>query len=88
MIDKDAASPSDDLLHVLLHGGKVSEDRVIDLQVVLAVPEIVDGVDALLERGPARLVSVALANKAARIVWAILIRGETYREPTITRAAA
>jgi transposase len=45
-------------------------------------------VNALLERRPARLVSVALANKAARIAWAILIRGETYREPTITRAAA
>jgi transposase len=45
-------------------------------------------VNALLERRPARLVSVALANKAARIAWAILIRGEIYREPTITRAAA
>jgi len=42
----------------------------------------------LLERRPARLVSVALANKAARIAWAILIRGETYRAATITRAAA
>jgi transposase len=45
-------------------------------------------VNALLERRPARLVSVALANKAARIACAILIRGESYREPTITRAAA
>jgi len=45
-------------------------------------------VNALLERRPARLVSVALANKAARIAWAILIRGETYRAATITRAAA
>jgi transposase len=45
-------------------------------------------VNALLERRPARLVSVALANKAARIAWAILLRGETYRQPMITRAAA
>jgi hypothetical protein len=30
-------------------------------------------VNALLERRPARLISVALANKAARIAWAILI---------------
>ena len=44
-------------------------------------------VNALLERRPARLVSVALANKAARIAWAILIRGETYRAP-VTAAAA
>jgi transposase len=45
-------------------------------------------VNALLERRPARLVSVALANKAARIAWVILIRGETYRAPTIAKAAA
>ncbi|MFQ5567570.1 MAG: IS110 family transposase [Paracoccaceae bacterium] len=35
--------------------------------------------DALLEQRSARLVSVALANKMARIAWAILARGETYR---------
>jgi transposase len=44
-------------------------------------------VNALLERRPARLVSVALANKAARIAWAILTRGETYRAPAIAVAA-
>jgi transposase len=44
-------------------------------------------VNALLERRPARLVSVALANKAARIAWAILIRGETYRPPAMQAAA-
>jgi transposase len=44
-------------------------------------------VNALLERRPARLVSVALANKAARIAWAILIRGETYRAPAMAAAA-
>jgi transposase len=44
-------------------------------------------VNALLERRPARLVSVALANKAARIAWAILVRGEAYRAPTNARAA-
>lgn len=44
-------------------------------------------VTALLERRPARLVSVALANKAARIAWAILVRGETYRAPAMGAAA-
>lgn len=44
-------------------------------------------VNALLERRPARLVSVALANKAARIAWAILVRGETYRAPAMEAAA-
>jgi transposase len=33
----------------------------------------------LLERKPARLVTVAVANKVARIVWAIMTREETYR---------
>jgi transposase len=33
----------------------------------------------LLERKPFRLVSVALANKLARIAWVVLTRGETYR---------
>ncbi len=32
----------------------------------------------LLERKPARVVSVALANKTARIVWAMLTRGQDY----------
>lgn len=34
---------------------------------------------ALLARKPARVVTVALANKAARIVWALMVRGGTYR---------
>jgi len=42
--------------------------------------------DTLLARRPARLVSVALANKLARIVWAVLARGGTYR--AIPAAAA
>jgi len=45
-------------------------------------------VNALLERRPARLVSVALANKTARIAWALLTRGETYRAPTAALAVA
>ena len=36
----------------------------------------------LLERKPARVVSVALANKTARIAWAVLTRGETYKAAT------
>ena len=34
---------------------------------------------SLLERKPARVVTVAMANKTARIVWAVLARGESYR---------
>jgi len=32
----------------------------------------------LLEREPARLLSVALATKAARIAWAVLTRNQSY----------
>ena len=38
-----------------------------------------DWVNGLLEKKPFRLVSVALANKLARIAWAILTKGDTYR---------
>lgn len=40
-----------------------------------------DWVNGLLERRPARLVTVAMANKTARIAWALLTKGETYRAP-------
>jgi transposase len=40
-------------------------------------------VRSLLERKPARVATVAMANKTARIAWAVLIRGEVYRVPAI-----
>ncbi len=36
----------------------------------------------LLARKPKKLAAVALANKMARIVWAMMVSGETYRRPT------
>ena len=38
---------------------------------------------SLLERRPARVVTVAMANKTARIAWAVLARGEVYRVPAV-----
>jgi transposase len=38
-------------------------------------------VAALLERKPARLVTVALANKTARVAWAMMARNESYAAP-------
>jgi transposase len=38
-------------------------------------------INGLLEKKPARLVSVAVANKTARIAWALLVRKEDYRVP-------
>ncbi len=40
-----------------------------------------DWVNSLLERRPSRLVTVAMANKTARIAWALMVREETYRAP-------
>jgi transposase len=37
----------------------------------------------LLARRPAKVVAVALANKMARIAWAVLVRGEIYRAPAL-----
>jgi transposase len=37
----------------------------------------------LLERKPARVVSVALANKTARIAWAVLARNQSYTAPAM-----
>jgi transposase len=37
----------------------------------------------LLARKPAKVAAVALANKTARIAWAVLVKGETYRAPQI-----
>lgn len=38
----------------------------------------------LLERKPAGLVSVAIANKTARIAWAVMTREEDYRAAPVT----
>jgi transposase len=38
-------------------------------------------IPAMLERRPARVVTVAAANRTARVAWAIMTRGGTYRKP-------
>ena len=38
----------------------------------------------LLAKKPAKLVAVAVANKTARIAWAIMAKGEVYKAPTAT----
>jgi transposase len=40
----------------------------------------------MLARKPRMLVTVALANKMARIVWALLVKGEDYKAPVVAEA--
>ena len=51
-------------------------------------PDKYPWVVAMLGRRPAKVVAVALANKMARIAWAILAKGETYRAPMHTSSGA
>jgi transposase len=41
---------------------------------------------ALLARRPTKVAAIALANKLARMVWAMMTRGECYREPVALAA--
>jgi transposase len=41
----------------------------------------------LLDRRPTKVVGIALANKTARMMWAMLRRGEAYRAPKAPVAA-
>jgi transposase len=42
----------------------------------------------MLERRPIKVAAVALANKIARMAWAMMVHGERFREPTMLPAAA
>lgn len=42
--------------------------------------------EQMLARKPRMLVTVALANKTARIIWAVLMKGEDYRAPVAAAA--
>jgi transposase len=52
-----------------------------------ANPEIAPWFAGLLARMPAKKAAVALANKMARIAWAILVKQTTYRAPAAKTAA-
>jgi transposase len=42
----------------------------------------------LMARRSAKVAAVALANKLARIIWALMTSGERYREPILTDLVA
>src|SRR4029077_9216547 len=49
-------------------------------------PEKYPWLTQLLARKPFKVVAVALANKMARIAWALLAKGGTYRAPELSAA--
>ena len=54
-----------------------------------AKPSSVDPrISRMLERRPARVVTVAAANRTARIAWAIMAKGGVYQKPTLQAADA
>ena len=46
-----------------------------------------DKITKLLAKKPAKLVAIAVANKPARIAWAIMNKGGIYRAPALAAAA-
>src|SRR5207253_9919497 len=49
-------------------------------------PEKYPWLAQLLARRPFKVVAVALANKMARVAWALLAKGGTYRAPVLAAA--
>lgn len=65
----------DKYLRKLLVIGMTSQVRRAKQKPETADPRLVD----LLARKSTRVATVAMANKTARVIWALMVRGETYR---------
>lgn len=50
--------------------------------------QMTDWLRALLQRKPRKVAAVALANKMARVAWALMARGEVYRRPPAPAGAS
>jgi hypothetical protein len=66
----------------------VESTRYRDLEQARAHPEKYPWVTQLLARKPAKVAAVALANKTARIAWAVLTKKEVYRVRPIAATPA
>jgi transposase len=71
-------------LRVLLVAGATS---VINAAMQPGSRQMTDWLRNLLARKPRKVVAVALANKMARIAWALMTLGEVYRRPVAVTLA-
>jgi transposase len=62
--------------HAALYGMKSSKTRTA----------LADWARSLLAKKPFKVTAVALANKMARIAWALMARGEVYRTAVVAAA--
>jgi len=80
--------------------GKISKEGQVDIRRLLIIGAMTriawvgrkpiqagSWLDRMLKRKPKMLVAIALANKMARIIWAVLTKQEDYRDPVKTAAA-
>jgi transposase len=72
-------------LRVLLVTGATS---VIKAAMQPGSQQMTDWLRGMLQRKPRKVVAVALANKMARVAWALMTRGEVYRRSTTTTGLA
>ncbi len=71
-------------LRVLLVSGATS---VINAAMRPGSRQMTDWLRSLLQRKPRKLAAVALANKMARVAWAMMTSGEAYRRPPAAAGA-
>ena len=71
------------LRKVMIHGARAAVLRIKRERAPMWDP----GLDRLDARAPKNVVVVAMANKLARIAWAVLSSGEDYRPPASISAA-
>ena len=60
--------------------------NVFQVHCIDAAEKVVVRKQQLLARRPFKVVAIALANKMARVAWALLARGGTYRVPALAAA--
>jgi transposase len=80
--DKSISKQGDRYLRSLFTNGALAVIRYAKIHGTKRRPWLT----ALLARRPTKVAAIALANKIARMVWAMMTRGERYKEPVALAA--